>query len=81
VDIAAVSGRYRLPGLGTVALARDGERLTVRQGSGPRHIVYPVGHATLYVPGLDAYLPVGPAGELHWDSLLHAGLGRRLTAS
>lgn len=78
VDMAAVSGRYDVAGVGRVTLGQEGDRLFVARGPGPRYTMFQVGHGTLYVPGLDAYLSFAPNGTLRWESLLGSGQGRRM---
>lgn len=82
-DLDAVSGRYRLPGIGEVEIGVvDGEP-TVRTGRGPRYQLYQVGYGVLYAPGADAYLSFAPAEDgspprLIWTSVFNRTEGRRV---
>lgn len=76
IDIAAVAGRYRLAGIGEADIRAGEATPVVRIDGGPQYDLYPVGHGTLYAPGLDAYLMVETrAGVdepvLLWASVLH----------
>mgnify|MGYP005839875667 FL=1 len=60
-DAGRAAGRWRLPGVGTLRLwLQDGETWTQLEGR-PATQAYAVGHATLFVPGLGAYLALAPA--------------------
>jgi CubicO group peptidase (beta-lactamase class C family) len=82
-DAKALSGRYRLPGIGDVEISKDEAGPTVRTGRGPRYQLYQVGYGILYAPGVDAYLSFLPAENgssptLIWTSVFKRAEGRRL---
>jgi CubicO group peptidase (beta-lactamase class C family) len=54
-DVARAAGRYRVPGVGRVALAARGGRLFVRVNDGLEYPSVRVGENLRYVPGLDVW--------------------------
>jgi CubicO group peptidase (beta-lactamase class C family) len=83
-DPGAVSGRYRLPGIGDVEISIDEAGPTMQTPQGPRYQLYQVGYGVLYAPGADAYLSFlpgenGAAPTLIWTSVFTKAEGRRLT--
>lgn len=59
-DMARAAGRWRLPGLGTLRLSSRGSESWAQLEGRPATQAYAVGHATLFVPGLGAYLSLTP---------------------
>ncbi|MFN3288126.1 MAG: serine hydrolase domain-containing protein [Sphingomonadaceae bacterium] len=68
-DMARAAGRWQVPGVGILHLSsQDGETWAQLEGR-PATQAYAVGHATLFVPGLGAYLSLAPddAGRTRLD--------------
>lgn len=83
VDLEALAGRYRLPGIGDVEISIDAAGPAVQVGQGPRYQLYQVGYGVLYTPGADAYLSFvlgenGSPPALIWTSVFAVAEGRRL---
>lgn len=82
-DVEAVSGRYRLPGIGDVEIDTVEGEPTLRVEQGPRYQLYQVGYGVLYAPGADAYLSFSHDANaspptLTWTSVFTSAEGRRL---
>ena len=59
--LAALTGRYALPGVGTATLALDGERLRLQVDDGLVYNAYQVSPEVFYVPGTDWWLAFNEA--------------------
>jgi CubicO group peptidase (beta-lactamase class C family) len=78
LDVASVAGHYRINGVGKLIVQAEGDGARIRLPGGVVHSAFPVGHAMLYVPGVDAYLAFGPGPVLRWSSLFLMAKGHRL---
>ena len=55
-DLERASGRYRIPRVGTVAVAARAGRVYVRVNDGLEYPTFLLGEGLRYIPGLDAWL-------------------------
>ncbi len=83
VNVAAIRGLYRLPGVGDVRLDVSTAGPILRVDQGPIYAMYPVGFGTLYVPGKDAYIGIEASNDaaspnLTWSSVFTKSNGLRL---
>ena len=83
VEVAAIQGLYRLPGVGEVRIDESQAGPTLRVDQGPVYKMYPVGFGVLYVPGKDAYIGTERSADssppkLTWSSVLVESEGVRL---
>ncbi|HEX2078895.1 MAG TPA: hypothetical protein VHG08_14330 [Longimicrobium sp.] len=80
--LAAISGTFRVDGVGVVTLAARERRAYLRIGDGIEYPAFLPGDGQLYVPGLDVWLgfpaaPPAPFQRLTWLSIFHVAQGER----
>jgi hypothetical protein len=79
-----LAGRYHAPGLGSLHLSWNGQRLRVQPEGGLLLDAYPVSRSVLYVPGFDWFIGFSPGAggdpqpaQLHVRSMyVHADATR-----
>lgn len=81
--LAAVAGSYDLDGFEKVELTLEAGAAFVRLADGPVYRAYQVDPATLYVPGLDAWVTFGELQngrfqQIHWTTVFHSREGPRI---
>ena len=83
--LAALTGRYALPGVGSAVLTLEGERLRLQVDDGLVYDAHQVSREVFYVPGTDWWLafsetPTGGASplRLHLRGMYHDAQGARL---
>ena len=83
-DLGTLAGRYDAPGLGSLHLSWNGQRLRVQPEGGLLLDAYPVSRSVLYVPGFDWFIGFSPGAagaprpaQLHVRSMyVHADATR-----